>query len=73
MNLLENPIVLEKATSDQQSKKVFSQIELEEQKRKTVGLLEQMKQGIEILQSLSQRDMKEFKIFQEFIESTKYQ
>lgn len=53
-------------------KKNYSQIEIEEQKRKTLQLLEQMKQGIEVLQNVSQRDIKEFKIFQEFIENNKY-
>ena len=31
-----------------------------------------MKQGIEILQNVSQRDIKEFNIFQNFIETNKY-
>lgn len=31
-----------------------------------------MKQGIEILQNVSQRDFKEFKTFQDFIEKHKY-
>lgn len=71
MNLIENPITFEKP-QEINSNKRYSLEEQEEQKRKTLNLLEQMKQGIEILQTLSQRDMKEFKIFQDFIENTKY-
>ena len=71
MNLIENPVTFEKPLENPQ-KKGFSLLEQDEQKRKTLNLLEQMKQGIEILQTMSQRDTKEFKIFQDFIENTKY-
>lgn len=66
MNLEE----VEKQNSELNSN--ISSSEIEERKKKTLLFLEQMKQGIEILQNVSQRDFKEFKTFQDFIEKHKY-
>lgn len=68
---------IEKLNLDSNEKKInenpiSSASEIEEQKKKTLFFLEELKQGIDILQNVSQRDIKEFKTFQDFIENHKY-
>lgn len=54
------------------NKPKFSKLEIQDQKRKTLDLLEKMKSGIDILQNLNQKDTNEFLLLQNWVQNHKF-